>query len=361
MDAAEIQRLLDVGRATAEAGDWRAARRHFIQVLRLDPLNEEALLWLAGLADDPRVSLAYLRQVLELNPGSERAKRGLDWALSRLPPREPTPLPQEAPESPETKEPEVTPPRKRRTPLFRYLALGLVLIAVLLLLVVCGSAITGNLERLPQILFPPTHTPTATPTPTFTPTATATATFTPTPTSTPTATATQTPTATPTSTPTATMTPSPIPSWTPSPTAVPPTPLPVRGEKWIDIALSTQTLVAYEGEVEVFRTTVSTGASQTPTVTGRFRIFRKLLSQTMRGPDYEQPNVPYVMYFYGAYSIHGAYWHNDFGRARSHGCVNLRVPEAQWLFEWANPQLPPGAAEIWDTIQGTGTIVIVHE
>jgi lipoprotein-anchoring transpeptidase ErfK/SrfK len=157
------------------------------------------------------------------------------------------------------------------------------------------------------------------------------------------------------------MTPSPTPTWTASPTAIPPTATPARGEKWIDIDLSTQTLVAYEGEVEVFRTTVSTGAPQTPTVTGRFRIFRKLLLQTMTGPDYEQPDVPYVMYFYGAYSIHGAYWHNDFGRARSHGCVNLRVPEAQWLFQWADPQLPAGASEIWDTIQGTGTLVVVHE
>jgi lipoprotein-anchoring transpeptidase ErfK/SrfK len=136
---------------------------------------------------------------------------------------------------------------------------------------------------------------------------------------------------------------------------------PQRGEKWINVDLSTQTLVAYEGEVEIFRTTVSTGAPQTPTVTGRFRIHHKLLSQTMRGPGYVQPDVPYVMYFYGAYSLHGAYWHNDFGRRRSHGCINLRVPDAQWLFNWADPALPAGHSEIWDTRTNSGTLVVVHD
>ena len=110
----------------------------------------------------------------------------------------------------------------------------------------------------------------------------------------------------------------------------------------------------------MFRTIVSTGAPQTPTVTGRFRIYHKLLSQTMSGPGYVQPNVPYVMYFYGAYSIHGAYWHNDFGRARSHGCVNLRIPDAEWLFGWADPPLPPGRTQIWVGSTNVGTLVVVH-
>lgn len=145
------------------------------------------------------------------------------------------------------------------------------------------------------------------------------------------------------------------------PTAIPPTPEPVRGVKWVDIDISTQTLIAYEGDVEILRTTVSTGAARTPTVTGRFRIFRKLVSQTMIGPDYVQPNVPYVMYFYGAYSIHGTYWHNDFGRPRSHGCVNLRTADARWLFDWTDPPLAPGLSEVWDTVSGTGTLVVIHE
>jgi lipoprotein-anchoring transpeptidase ErfK/SrfK len=111
----------------------------------------------------------------------------------------------------------------------------------------------------------------------------------------------------------------------------------------------------------MLRVAVSTGSAWTPTVKGRFRVFRKLLSQTMRGPDYVQPDVPYVMYFYGAYSLHGTYWHNDFGRARSHGCVNLRIADAKWLFDWTTPPLPPGASEVWDTVSGTGTLVVVHD
>jgi hypothetical protein len=71
--------------------------------------------------------------------------------------------------------------------------------------------------------------------------------------------------------------------------------------------------------------------------------------------------VPYVMYFYGGYSLHGTYWHNDFGRARSHGCVNLRTPAAKWLFDWTTPPLPPGASQVWDTVSGTGTLVVVHD
>jgi lipoprotein-anchoring transpeptidase ErfK/SrfK len=130
-------------------------------------------------------------------------------------------------------------------------------------------------------------------------------------------------------------------------------------EKWIDVDISTQTLIAYEGDVEVFRTVVSTGAPRTPTVTGRFRIFHKLLSQTMVGADYVQPDVPYVMYFYGAYAIHGAYWHNDFGRQRSHGCINVRVADGEWLFEWTDPPLPAGASEVWSS--AGGTLVVVHD
>jgi lipoprotein-anchoring transpeptidase ErfK/SrfK len=81
----------------------------------------------------------------------------------------------------------------------------------------------------------------------------------------------------------------------------------------------------------------------------------------MVGPDYEQPDVPYIMYFYAGYSIHGTYWHNDFGRPRSHGCINLRTTDARLLFAWTDPQLKPGQTEVWDTISGTGTVVIIHD
>jgi lipoprotein-anchoring transpeptidase ErfK/SrfK len=364
MNAAEIKRLLDLGRSRAEAGHRAVARRYFAQVLRLDPANEEALLWQAGLADDPREAIAYLEQVLTLHPDSERAQAGLEWARSRLARDERSRLAPEQQERLQPRRPPAAVRRIERAPgrsLSRYLWPGLLLIVALVCITVAAFAVTDNLEQLRALVLPPTHTPTATATPTFTATPTATATATATATQTPTPTDTQTPTPTSTATPTFTATPIPSPTWTPSPTAIPPTPTPRRGEKWIDVDLSTQTLVAYEGEVEVLRAAVSTGTAWTPTVKGRFRVFRKLLSQTMRGPDYVQPDVPYVMYFFGAYSLHGTYWHNDFGRARSHGCVNLRIPDAKWLFDWTTPTLPPGASEVWDTVSGTGTLVVVHD
>jgi len=105
--------------------------------------------------------------------------------------------------------------------------------------------------------------------------------------------------------------------------------------KWIDINLSTQTLTAYVGRTPVFRARVSTGTWRTPTVVGTFRVYVKYVSTRMRGPGYDLPNVPYTMYFYSGYSIHGTYWHNNFGTPMSHGCVNMRTSDARWLFYWA--------------------------
>ena len=89
------------------------------------------------------------------------------------------------------------------------------------------------------------------------------------------------------------------------------------------------------GRTPVFSTLVSTGVPRTPTVIGRFAIRYKLPRQHMRGPGYSLPNVPWVMYFYRNYAIHGTYWHNAFGRPMSHGCVNMRVRDARWLYYWA--------------------------
>jgi LysM repeat protein len=105
--------------------------------------------------------------------------------------------------------------------------------------------------------------------------------------------------------------------------------------KWIDVNLSTQTLVAYEGQTAVFRTAVSTGTWRTPTVAGTYRIYVKYVSAGMSGPGYNLPNVPYVMYFYRGYGLHGTYWHNNFGTPMSHGCVNLPTAAARWVYNWA--------------------------
>ncbi|MSP12681.1 MAG: LysM peptidoglycan-binding domain-containing protein [Chloroflexi bacterium] len=114
--------------------------------------------------------------------------------------------------------------------------------------------------------------------------------------------------------------------------------------RWIDISIATQTMLVYQGQTVIRTFTVSTGQPSMPTVRGRFQIYGKALSQTMAGPGYIQPDVPYVMYFSGAYAIHGSYWHNEFGRAISHGCVNLLPWDAAWLYNWA----------------ALGTPVIVH-
>jgi lipoprotein-anchoring transpeptidase ErfK/SrfK len=114
--------------------------------------------------------------------------------------------------------------------------------------------------------------------------------------------------------------------------------------KWIDVDLSSQTLVAYEGDRAAHSCRVSTGLAQTPTPTGRFRIQTKYLARTMSGPGYHRSDVPHVMFFYRGYSLHGTYWHSNFGHPMSHGCVNLPQTDAAWLYDWA----------------GVGTPVVIH-
>jgi len=132
-----------------------------------------------------------------------------------------------------------------------------------------------------------------------------------------------------------------IPSGVATPTPAPPTP-PVAdyGGKWIDVDLTHQVLRAYAGQMLVFQTLVSTGLPATPTVVGTYRIYAKYVSAPMSGPGYYLPNVPYIMYFYRGYALHGTYWHSNFGRPMSHGCVNLSVADAEWLFSWAEVGTP---------------------
>jgi lipoprotein-anchoring transpeptidase ErfK/SrfK len=120
------------------------------------------------------------------------------------------------------------------------------------------------------------------------------------------------------------------------PASPPSTPAGGHGGRWIDVDLSAQRLTAYEGDTPVRSTLVSTGLPRTPTPTGRYRVYVKYASTLMSGPGYYLPNVPYVMYFYRGYSVHGTYWHSNFGHPMSHGCVNLPTPEAQWLYNWAS-------------------------
>jgi LysM repeat protein len=117
---------------------------------------------------------------------------------------------------------------------------------------------------------------------------------------------------------------------------------PADGRRWIEVNLSEQTLTAWQGDVQVMHTYISSGLPATPTVTGRFHIGTKYSSQRMVGPGYDLPGVPWVMYFYAGYAIHGAYWHNNFGAPMSHGCVNMESGEAQLLYNWA-----PAGTEVY--------------
>jgi lipoprotein-anchoring transpeptidase ErfK/SrfK len=110
-------------------------------------------------------------------------------------------------------------------------------------------------------------------------------------------------------------------------------------ERWIDVNLTTQTLTAYEGDTAVLSSLISSGMWQFPTVTGQFRTWIKYESQNMTGYhlgyNYSLDDVPHVMYFFKDYAIHGAYWHNNFGTPMSHGCVNVNLADAEWLYNWA--------------------------
>lgn len=111
---------------------------------------------------------------------------------------------------------------------------------------------------------------------------------------------------------------------------------PADGKRWIQVDISDQKLIAWQGDVPVFETTVSTGKPGWRTLPGTFKVYVKYEKTRMRGPGYDTPDVPWTMYYSGAFAIHGAYWHNNFGTPVSHGCVNLRVPEAEALFAWAD-------------------------
>jgi len=134
--------------------------------------------------------------------------------------------------------------------------------------------------------------------------------------------------------------------------------------KWIEINIGKQRIYAHEADKIVYEFPVSTG-KWAPTPTGEFRIWIKLRYSTMQGGSkelgtyYYLPNVPYTMYFYKGYAIHGAYWHNNFGQPMSHGCVNLSIPDAEKIFFWANPIVPDGKSVAYPTKEDPGTKVVI--
>jgi lipoprotein-anchoring transpeptidase ErfK/SrfK len=124
-------------------------------------------------------------------------------------------------------------------------------------------------------------------------------------------------------------------------------------EKWVEVELSTQTLIAWEGDNPVLSIPISSGRYPDETPIGVFDIQLKFETARMQNEEevekeedlYDIPDVPYVMYYDGSYALHGTYWHEAFGYAVSRGCVNLSVDDAAWLYYWSY----------------VGTPVVVHE
>jgi lipoprotein-anchoring transpeptidase ErfK/SrfK len=361
--SAEVSQAIENARQALRQGDAAQTRHWAMQAARLDPHSEEAWLLLAAVSS-PGASLEYLRKALEINPHSERARKGIAWAQRRL---------QEAPEAENRRRngnPPSRPQRGGAAPKRNLYPFLLIILGCLALTVAAVSALSfpamasvlsvGQAPTMtpahPQVwaqaeLAKPTYTVTPSPLPPL-----------PANTLMPTPLPTDTPAPQPAFLPDTPLPPATFSAEMPEPTAtpatllmeiVPDTPAPERaagavespdapplsmpqGVRWIDVNLSQQRVYAYEGDTLVNSFVVSTGTWQTPTVTGQFHIWIKLRSTTMSGPGYYLPNVPYTMYFYKGYGLHGTYWHNNFGTPMSHGCVNLSIPDAEWLYNWAS-------------------------
>jgi len=339
-------------------GDKRAARRYAEEAVRLAPEWEDAWLMLAALAE-PRASIAYIEQALKINPQSERARQAMHWAINRS--RMQSPLRRVLQFAGPLVSPTTPAPRHDRhadpaAVISKRIPFSLIALFALCFFVAFVAWSGGVSPALAQLGIAPTEAPlqiagqseVLKPTYTFTPTDTpsATATFTPSPTPTDTATPTDTPTATLPPIPPPTEAPAlpvlsdlPIPVLPTQPIASVPNPQPVAGSgggRWIDVDLTNQMVYAYQGSQMVNSFLVSTGTWQYPTVTGQYNIYIKLRYSDMAGPGYYLPNVPYTMYFYKGYALHGTYWHSNFGTPMSHGCVNLSIPDSEWLYNFAD-------------------------
>ncbi len=119
-------------------------------------------------------------------------------------------------------------------------------------------------------------------------------------------------------------------------------------DRWVHVDLHEQVLTAYEGDQRVLATLISSGKSDKKshmTHEGTFKVYAKSVHTSMRGKpwdDYYAEEVPWTMHYDDGRALHGAYWHDQFGIEKSHGCVNLSPSDAAWLFQWIPPKLPDG-------------------
>ncbi|HEX3480887.1 MAG TPA: L,D-transpeptidase [Kofleriaceae bacterium] len=146
----------------------------------------------------------------------------------------------------------------------------------------------------------------------------------------------------------------------------PPPALLLPGERWIDVDIDDQILVAYEGDLAVYATLVSSGGTATPTETGVYRVWLKESEADMKGLNGEDPysvaTVPWTEFFSPekGLALHTAYWHDQFGTRRSHGCVNLAPRDARWLYFWSDPQVPAGWTMAAGMPEAPGSIVRIR-
>ena len=137
------------------------------------------------------------------------------------------------------------------------------------------------------------------------------------------------------------------------------------GERWIDVDLDRQVLVAYEGELPVYATLVSSGARKTPTETGVYRVWLKFAETDMSGgmgdqEAYSVATVPWTQFYAKDLALHTTYWHDKLGTPRSHGCVNLAPRDARFLYFWSVPDVPPGWSMSGGIVERPGSMVRVR-
>ncbi len=147
--------------------------------------------------------------------------------------------------------------------------------------------------------------------------------------------------------------------------STPPPPLTQPGERWFDVDLDSQILVAYEGETPVYATVVTTGKKTTPTQTGIFRIWIKFAETDMNGQmgdeaPYSVATVPWTQFYAKDFALHTAYWHDRFGARRSHGCINLAPTDARFLYFWSSPDVPAGWSMAHGVAERPGSMVRIH-
>ena len=356
MDRSQLDsnQLTRQARAALKTGDKQKARTLAQQALRADPQNHMAWMTLAVATPSPQAAMDYVQRAHRIHPDDPNVQKGLIWAKRQLTAeRKQQVTPIITPVTPEQE-------RRQKRPFLPILLIIILLLGIGTIAYFSWSQFggdgnaaavavvtvekTASTELVESAVSPSAITPiplTPSSQPIIAPDST------PHPIQPKNITANSTPQtwATWTTTPTPTNTPTPSPTWeatflAPQEGALGKRPLNIGiTEKWIDVDLTNQTLTAYEGDALVYQTLISSGLSPNLTVTGQFRVWLRFEAQTMDGArlgyDYYLENVPYVMYFFEDYALHGTFWHNNFGNPMSHGCVNMETGDAGWLFDWS--------------------------